>query len=215
LFSWTTYGVGCLIKALVTRFHKEREQARKNKDAGAQYSLELIAVAERLLAFGYTGSSRVLVKDLMEPLWTTLALAAHTTPLLNPNIVGTTNGSQYIRIQFNHWPLRRRDDMPARASATALELTYSPQLAHVSEISLSFPIHDMPAIQHHVVDRTLLLMRSSTLPWITLRIPCDPALSLGSHPHHLSDAKHFIITDLRHQLHVPSLTVRPPTPSLP
>jgi hypothetical protein len=74
----------------------------------------------------------MLVKDLMEPLWTTLALTSYTTPLLNPHIIGTTTGPKYIRIQPNHWPLRPSDDTPARASATALELTYSPQLAHVS-----------------------------------------------------------------------------------
>jgi hypothetical protein len=150
VFSWTTYGIGCFIETLVKHFRSE--SVTDQDDAVPQYYLELVALAERLLAFGYTGSARVLVKDIMQPFWTTLALAANTTPMINPRIVGTTSGSSMIKLWAHRWPLRNSDDLPARASSTALEHTYSAQLAHVSD-----NIHWVA---------TLWLLRSSNLPWI-------------------------------------------------
>jgi hypothetical protein len=94
------------------------------------YILELIAVMERVLAFCYTGSARVLVKDLMQPLWTTLSLKAYTTPILNPNIIHTSFGNTFT-LNKAEWPVTAAHTA-AMASQKALSLTYSEYLAEVS-----------------------------------------------------------------------------------
>jgi hypothetical protein len=139
IFSWTTYGVGVLIKCLKDQFFQEKRMIAeaKGNPVMLHYILELVAAAERLLAFGYTGSARMLVRDLMEPLWMTLNLSANTTPMIRNSIVSTENGKK-ITIQHAMWPLQRVDGLAARASGTSIALTYSNELAQVSSYEQCF-----------------------------------------------------------------------------
>jgi hypothetical protein len=124
------------------------------------YILELIAVMERVLAFCYTGSARVLVKDLMQPMWTTLSLKAYTTPILNPDIVQVNFGASF-RLAKSSWPVTAANTA-AMASQRALSLTYSEYLADVSSVSSSY------LLRFSAID-ALLVLRS--------HIPI--------HPHHV------------------------------
>jgi hypothetical protein len=95
------------------------------------YYLEIIALMERVLAFCYTGGAKVLVKPLMHPMWTTLSLLAHTTPMLNPDIIRTQGGE--VRVTIANWPMTSAN-VAASASDRAMSLTYSSHLAQVSHL---------------------------------------------------------------------------------
>ena len=140
IFSWTSFGAACMMELLVNKFRAFSSLSSTGKPSShvntLPYILELIAVMERVLAFCYTGSARVLVKDLMQPMWTTLSLKAFTTPILHPDIIQAFFGTSF-QLGKNQWPVTAANTA-AMASQRALLLTYSEYLADVSSVSSSY-----------------------------------------------------------------------------
>lgn len=89
----------------------------------------MIALFERVLAFGYTGAAKVLLKAPMQALWTLPSLLGLTTPMVNPSIIRTQGGDVLLHREL--WPLTSAN-LAATASDRAMSLTYSSHLAEVS-----------------------------------------------------------------------------------
>lgn len=128
---WTTYPITTLLKTIA--FKLESQQAAQSPDYF--YLLETAASLERTLAFAHTGSARVLLRELMQPLWITRGLRKHRYPALNPKIISlhVAEGEPpqlQVSIRGSQWPLGK-DNLVMRASARTAELTYNPSFSQV------------------------------------------------------------------------------------
>jgi hypothetical protein len=101
----------------------------------------LIAILERVLAYAYSGSAKVLPRKLMGAFWITHALSLTGCPSINPRILEFLSSSASEGRTFNlntkAWPVTTSPYKPLLASTRALELTYDPTFQQVSQCSLN------------------------------------------------------------------------------
>jgi hypothetical protein len=99
------------------------------------YLVEVIALLERALAYGYTGSAKVISRGLMEPLFTSRSLVLHGFPTINRSVVQASidrkTQKPFLLIDYRAWPLRDRLS-PAICSASAQKMYYSSTMFEVS-----------------------------------------------------------------------------------
>jgi hypothetical protein len=139
VLAWTSYGVTSAIREL---FFKLRTMHTQHNELHSNYlyNANLISVFERVLAFNYTGSARVLLRECLEPMWLTRGLKAYGFPCVNPNIVRflpSTLDADCIEIARSNWPLNDRGEA-AMASRRTIELEYGEVYAVVSSRNCCF-----------------------------------------------------------------------------
>jgi hypothetical protein len=134
VFAWTTYGLGVVLEKVYADFNSMMDSVERK--SLAPYYLELGAVIERLIAYGYTGSSRVLIKGIMEPLWVTFSLKATCVPMLRRSMVNVGLGVSAMVVNVDAWPLLP-SGLAAMASMCAQTRTYSSSFA---DVSISVPL---------------------------------------------------------------------------
>jgi len=134
LFAWTNFGLGVVLESVYKAFKETEQTTIRDAQKLAPYFLEVGATVERLIAYGYTGSSRVLIKDIMEGLWATYSLKATGAPMLRPAIVSLQVNADNVTVTRDMWPLQQAG-LAAMASMCAQTRTYSPAFAQVSQHS--------------------------------------------------------------------------------
>src|SRR5271170_830383 len=97
------------------------------------YLLELLAITDRIIAFGYTGHGKVIPSALGKNMWFGLAAQAGLMPCLNPNIVrlGATP-ENLVEILPATWPMDIIRRNPLQSSDRCHFLTYGGPFAAVS-----------------------------------------------------------------------------------
>lgn len=133
LIKWTTYPITTLLKALAIKLTQMMQESHL-MTYEAFYLIEVIAGLERVLAYAYTGSARVLMKGLMNPLWLTRGLVLHGFPSINKKIIQLSihpeNGQVSVTVNPRYWPVDEHG-MVVRASTRTAELTYGKPFALV------------------------------------------------------------------------------------
>lgn len=135
-FAWSVYGLGCVLEMAVQRCKTAMSSDQSTKGRlMASYYLELVAAVERMIAFGYTGSSQVLLKELLEPLCATWSLQLASTPMLHSSIIDLSDGLKNVTLNPEKWPCNG-EGIPAMASFCAQTRSYSEGFAMVSDLVL-------------------------------------------------------------------------------
>jgi hypothetical protein len=129
---WTIAPIARLLLQVFDRFQKLNMKLEIEL-AEAFYLLELLAVLERVLAYAFTGSGKVFLRKLMDPLWITKSVLSGYLPALNPRIVDIYNGTQNTTysIHYAQWPTTITGQ-PLLASLRTIELTYGIPMRNVS-----------------------------------------------------------------------------------
>ena len=131
IYAWATFPVTSLIEAVwkhhieqmlctVVRANRAREELPKPKP---QY-VELLAVLERLLNYGYTGAAQALPRQLMQALWPGRSLLDTGFPVLWPGLDFGTDGQCIPHVILKSWPLNPATHRPLTASKSAQQITY-------------------------------------------------------------------------------------------
>lgn len=107
-------------------------EAHDKKEGVKPYELELICMLERTLNFSQTGSTKVIVKSLMEECGLGLGLVNDGMPVLWNGVSRNSRNEIYLCPSF--WPTHSRTNRPLIASARSMELNYSLLHAEVSGI---------------------------------------------------------------------------------
>jgi hypothetical protein len=123
------------------------------EQAMLHYLLELIAISDRIVAFGYTGNGKVIPSALGKSMWFGLAAQAGLMPCLNPNIVrlgGTPEN--LVEILPSAWPMDVTRRNPLQSSDRCQFLTFGAPFADVSPIA-SFTDHEGGAFHPDTITR--------------------------------------------------------------
>jgi hypothetical protein len=132
VLAWTSYGITSAIRELLANLRTKHAQS-DTLHPNYLYNANLISVFERVLAYNYTGSARVLLRECLEPMWLTRGIKAYGFPSVNPNIVRfspSATNADCIEILRLNWPLNDRGEA-AMASVRTIELTFGEAYATV------------------------------------------------------------------------------------
>lgn len=87
--------------------------------------LETMAILERTLNYGHTGSTRVLTKTLMDRMWLGLSVVKDGLPSIADWFISSgALAAGMVSIQKDLWPVHTRTRLPLTASQRSQELTY-------------------------------------------------------------------------------------------
>lgn len=121
LFQCATYPLTCLIEKL----WKDVEPSLEVGYAVDPCILETLAVLERTLNYGHTGSTRVLTTTLMNRMWLGLSVVRDGLPCIADWFISSgAMSAGMITIQKDMWPVHNRTRVPLTASQRCQELTY-------------------------------------------------------------------------------------------
>ncbi|KAF8324678.1 uncharacterized protein EI90DRAFT_3129643 [Cantharellus anzutake] len=118
IYQWTMHGFTHLLR----QYWMHVESLIAKKEAIDPYHLEVIASLERAIAFGHSGSGKVLSTSLMDPLWLSLGLGTTGFPSLNLDIIRfephAANGLVPLTIFSEGWPWTQRQSVAGPAFAS-------------------------------------------------------------------------------------------------
>ncbi|KIJ57738.1 hypothetical protein HYDPIDRAFT_44798 [Hydnomerulius pinastri MD-312] len=123
LFIWATYPIASLIKWMW-------EDRLKNSDVVfgtdvSPYNIEFMAMLERTLNYGHTGSGRVLSRRLMDRAFMSLGIVHDGFPCINSAYISFGDlSSRKVLVNTAQWPMNTSTMRPLTCSKRAQELTY-------------------------------------------------------------------------------------------
>jgi len=131
------YPTKCLQQEALAMFNRLAEKTVRHgpDQAMMHYLLELMAISDRIIAFGYTGNGKVIPSALGKSMWFGLAAQGGLMPCLNPNVVrlgGTPEN--LLEILPAAWPMDATRRIPLQSSDRCQFLTYGWSFAAVSTI---------------------------------------------------------------------------------
>jgi hypothetical protein len=132
------YPTKCLQHEALARFNRLTTSGATSTphQPMVHYLLELIAISDRIVAFGYTGHGKVIPSALGKMMWFGLAAQAGLMPCLNPNIIrigGTPEN--LLEIVPAAWPMDAARRNPLQSSDRCQILTFGAPFASVSTLS--------------------------------------------------------------------------------
>lgn len=133
LFIWATYPVASLIKWMW-------EDRLKNSEIVlgtdvSPYDIEFMAMLERTLNYGHTGSGRVLSRRLMDRAFMSLGIVHDGFPCINSSYISFGDLSlKKVSVNTAQWPMNTSTMRPLTCSKRAQELTYDEKHYQVSQV---------------------------------------------------------------------------------
>lgn len=130
IYAWVTFGLTSLMLRIIAEALPTL-QASSTQQA-SPFLTECMAVIERTFNFAHTGSSKVLVRRVMDPMWLSLGIKFDTfpvfAPLFHPILESRAPlADTLLRI----WPLRPGTFEPLTTSKRAHVLNFSNNSWHV------------------------------------------------------------------------------------
>lgn len=130
LLKWTAYPVNTAQKELYARFMRQSKPgvgADAAVHAGRYYHLELMSMFDRCTAVAFTGSMKVIPRELGTIMWFGSAVHGGLLPCFNPDVVdfeATQNSEELMIIEAKQWPRDAMTGRPLQSSARTHELEY-------------------------------------------------------------------------------------------
>jgi hypothetical protein len=137
LLKWTTYPVNAAQKQLYEEFmdNIRSPQGEPLPKAMQHYSVEVISMLDRCTAVAYTGSMKIVPRQLGKIMWFGSAMHAGMLPVFNPDILDfarsvTSNG--ILEIRGDMWPRDATTGRPLQSTSRAQEIQYGATFKEVS-----------------------------------------------------------------------------------
>jgi len=137
LLKWTTYPVNVAMSMLKDQLDKWNAKRRGElPDAIPFCWVEVLSMLERCTAGGYTGSMKLIPKQLGTTLWFGLAAHGGFLPCMNSKVVefptdNDAGDKDWIVVHYKNWPLDKITRQPLQSSTRCHELEYSPNFVKV------------------------------------------------------------------------------------
>ncbi|KAI0323771.1 hypothetical protein GY45DRAFT_1376073 [Cubamyces sp. BRFM 1775] len=120
---WAMYPMNVLLKQIWHNHIRPTLGEHPDKHPDHVY-VELLAVSERLINYGHTGSMRVLTTGLMRRLWPSRAIVDTGFPAFAPALSFGGENSTLPVMNIEKWPIDLETGRPLYATKRAMELTY-------------------------------------------------------------------------------------------
>jgi len=159
LFQCTSYPVTSILETLWTTYRPKLIHGFTPDPC----VIETIAMLERSLNYGHTGSARVLTRKIMDRAWLSMSVIHDGLPCISPMFIRPASLSTgLITVQSDKWPVDRSSHRPLTASKRTQEITWGESHYQVSiDILLSM---FWSAFPQHVKMRRLKLARTTSCP---------------------------------------------------
>jgi hypothetical protein len=149
-YIWTSYPIASILECLkpqVDDLGKMLVSKTINNTLGVQssegsthasfslsYTVEVIAMLERVANYGQTGNVRVFCRRLMDQFLLSASPRFGAMPMWSNAFSITRNRTGQLRLKFpfQHWPVDEITFQPLTASDAALRFHYNPSFAEVS-----------------------------------------------------------------------------------
>ena len=138
---YTTYPVNVAQKCIYSQLHKIMTSQRRGEipQAMPYYWTEEIALLDRCTAVAYTGSMKVVPKQLGTMFWFGLAVHAGLMPSFNPLIIQVpddNNNSQILKVIASQWPVNATTSQPLQVSSRTHQIEYKDRFLEVCFLHL-------------------------------------------------------------------------------
>lgn len=134
LLKWTTYPINAAQKLLYNRylelFPTERYVAKSenaSRRALQHYYLEILSFCDRCTAVGYTGSAKVLLRQLGTIFWFGSAIQGGLLPCFNPKLLEFSCGEdsrEVVKVATRLWPIDTQTKRPLQSSSRSHEIEF-------------------------------------------------------------------------------------------
>ncbi|KIJ58123.1 hypothetical protein HYDPIDRAFT_171398 [Hydnomerulius pinastri MD-312] len=136
MFIWSTYPLASLIKWMWEERRRERDVALGTDVS--PYDVEFMAMLERALNYGHTGSGKVLSRKLMDRAFMSLGIVHDGFPCINKTYLSFGDLSvRKVSVNAAQWPLNSATMQPLTCSKRAQQLTYDEKHYQVISPSIS------------------------------------------------------------------------------
>jgi len=137
VLKWTAYPVNSMQKQLYEQFMAKLASADDDKLSKAMlhYGVETMSMLDRCTAVGYTGSMKIVPRQLGKIMWFGSAMHAGMLPVFNPELldfspVGTSD--HLVDIRGDLWPRDASTGRPLQSTSRAHEIQYGAAFKEVS-----------------------------------------------------------------------------------
>lgn len=135
---WTAYPVNSMQKQLYEQFMAKLTsgQGEQFPKGMMHYGVEIISMLDRCTAVGYTGSMKIVPRQLGKTMWFGNALHAGMLPVFNPDIIDfapSGTSTHLVDIRGDMWPRDETTGRPLQSTSRAHEIQYGAAFKEVSE----------------------------------------------------------------------------------
>ena len=139
LLKWTTFPMNAAQELLYKQLaEKTKARGETLPKAVWHYWTEVLSMMERSTAVGYTGSMKIVPRQLGSTMWFGYAVHAGLLPCFNRRIVefpssaGEDTGNDWLKVHASKWPMERSGQRPLTSSGRMQELEYGEGFLQVS-----------------------------------------------------------------------------------
>lgn len=132
IYNWSTFGICCTLE----RIYEINKPFITSGTPVSPFYVEMVAVLERTLNFMHTGSTKVLMRSLMDGLWLSQGIVVDGFPAFHPRLAGLLSlesPQSPLDVIQSVWP-RHSLGEPMEASKCAQIFSYGQRQWEVSEM---------------------------------------------------------------------------------